>query len=572
MEGDELNNHVNARNDLINYLKRDQFGPYGGEVEELPENPLRRYMVGILHPQGSTFTEAKNDGGVGGESGTKADDTEMGLSMSNTLAPSSFGLSFACSNEIDAVEVYVSAGKYLPAEISHMEADSSPDGNKTVKWKREDIRWSGPIFINEAGDQKKLLFGECLTIRARVRSVDKFGKRSVTLSVVNEQKCSADSRQKDRALRSFFQVAFGAVSLDEKFPFVNRTTGITDSSVSEENALRLIYRNIHTYAVGHGCSADWEKDSEKERCRSVFSSFVPTHTVYPMIQPKDYGLPEYSLKEISESSLPDLQSLLSVIPESYSYWIEDLEKQIPALDKNLQPQAKEHIRLCCEASNRIRNGIDLLGEDEMVFSAFILMHKAMLQQVARSQWIKNNYPEEGPQLTNEHAWYPFQIAFILQNLPSLVDPGSDDRNTVDLLWFPTGGGKTEAYLGIIAFMLFFRRLRSLKKGGNGGGTSALMRYTLRLLTVDQFYRAALLICACETIRQDASVSIAGTAPISIGLWVGSEACPNTRKDAREKLEAIKKGHDAGESGDPLKIKQCPWCGTEIIPSDSVVSG
>ena len=80
-------------------------------------------------------------------------------------------------------------------------------------------------------------------------------------------------------------------------------------------------------------------------------------------------------------------------------------------------------------------------------------------------------------------------------LPGIFDPDDDLRPLLDLLWFPTGGGKTEAYLGLTAFTIFLRRLRY--PGSNGAGVTILMRYTLRLLTIQQFQRAAILIMACE---------------------------------------------------------------------------
>lgn len=126
-------------------------------------------------------------------------------------------------------------------------------------------------------------------------------------------------------------------------------------------------------------------------------------------------------------------------------------------------------------------------------------------------------------IPRNRTWFPFQLAFILINLPSIVDVHHPDRREdadaiADLLWFPTGGGKTEAYLGLTAYTLAVRRLQGVVAGHDGeNGVAVLMRYTLRLLTLQQFQRAAALICACEAIRREAAA--AG------GYTLGTNALP-----------------------------------------------
>ncbi|MDF1915629.1 hypothetical protein, partial [Klebsiella pneumoniae] len=132
------------------------------------------------------------------------------------------------------------------------------------------------------------------------------------------------------------------------------------------------------------------------------------------------------------------------------------------------------------------------------------------------------------------AWRPFQLAYILTCLSSIENPDSKHRDLVDLLWIPTGGGKTEAYLGLSAFTIFLRRIRNKE---NGNGTAIIMRYTLRLLAAQQFIRASILICACEIIRKE-NKSELGKKEISIGLWIGSDQTPNFNDEAEEMLNNL----------------------------------
>src|SRR5690606_26389419 len=143
--------------------------------------------------------------------------------------------------------------------------------------------------------------------------------------------------------------------------------------------------------------------------------------------------------------------------------------------------ADERIKACLQACDRMSAGVDLLRDDPDVMTAFRRANWAMADQRARAAWIKRG--RQGEVDTGSQYWRPFQIAFMLLCLRGIVDDEHEDRGIADLLWFPTGGGKTEAYLGLIAFTAFLRRKR---RGAKGGGVTALMRYTLRLLTLQQF--------------------------------------------------------------------------------------
>jgi len=171
------------------------------------------------------------------------------------------------------------------------------------------------------------------------------------------------------------------------------------------------------------------------------------------------------------------------------------------------------------------------------------------------------------------SWYPFQLAFILLNLPSTTDLNHPDRShpteaIADLLWFPTGGGKTEAYLGLTAYTIGLRRLQGVVEGRDGmHGVAVLMRYTLRLLTLQQFQRATALICACETIRRTDEATW-GSDPFRIGLWVGMRNTPNKTADSEEAIKQHRESRMRG-SGTPHQLTNCPWCGSKIDPGRNI---
>jgi hypothetical protein len=132
----------------------------------------------------------------------------------------------------------------------------------------------------------------------------------------------------------------------------------------------------------------------------------------------------------------------------------------------------------------------------------------------------------------------------------------------DLLWFPTGGGKTEAYLGVAAFTMAMRRLQ-----GNLGGLDAsrglavIMRYTLRLLTIQQFQRATALMCAMEIIRMEDRGKW-GSEPFMLGLWVGNKVTPGSTTQSQRAIQAIRNGqYQTGST--PAQLTSCPWCGSKI---------
>lgn len=260
--------------------------------------------------------------------------------------------------------------------------------------------------------------------------------------------------------------------------------------------------------------------------------------------------------------LPDAAAAaaaLSSMVTEYRRWIEEQAALVPASPDSRRVTGEELIQNARVAADRMAHGIELLN-DPACLDAFRLANKAMAASARRRlASIKGKPPE-----SIAPAWYPFQLAFLLMNMRGIVKPESNDRMVVDLLFFPTGGGKTEAYLGLAAFTLVLRRLRN--PGIDGAGVSVLMRYTLRLLTLDQLSRAATLICALE-LEREANERL-GDWPFEIGLWVGRAATPNQMgsKDRDSEYTARRKTRDFKNDDrkpSPIPLEECPWCGSKF---------
>ncbi len=286
---------------------------------------------------------------------------------------------------------------------------------------------------------------------------------------------------------------------------------------------------------------------------------------------------DLSMLRMSRMSKGDLAKVCNSLADAYESWIQGKSAELES-DTTLSPKLRErgrvHLANCKECLARMRAGIGLLEIDQDVFEAFSEMNHAMVAQRShyelasvaekRRTWRKEGteYIPERPYVAPEYpertSWRPFQLAFVLMNLVSFADPYSEERDIADIIWFPTGGGKTEAYLGLAAFGILHRRLID----PDNSGTSVLMRYTLRLLTTQQFQRAASLICALELLRRRSSEKY-GTDPITIGLWLGGSVTPNKNAKAIQELADLEGGGDDNK----FIVLSCPWCGVDMGPVD-----
>ena len=429
-------------------------------------------------------------------------------------------------------------------------------------------------LVNIPEDEKKKFEKEILEglslVCIRRPEADR-SKTLFTISLLNKFK--NDKNNKKRGLEKIFyqvgfKISFAEKTKNEFLEYVSRSSFLSDK---EEDSYRLLYRKKKEYATGHGCAAGWSFDNNglvNELYTEIMPSFEVPHIGFK-IPEINSQIPEillmYNLSDISSMTNESIFTGLYEFCNIYKKWISKITDEVNKIPSELQEAAQRHIKCCESAFERIKNGVKLLGENSTVLKAFRMANRAMYMQRIHSELQKRKrFPGEGVfgkidyvKDKNEYSWRPFQLAFLLLCLNSIYDCSDKERDVVDLLWFATAGGKTEAYLGITAFTIFLRRL---KNKDNGGGTTVIMRYTLRLLTSQQFQRAASLICACELIRREAKQEL-GEEKITIGLWVGSALTPNNIEYAREKLNLLQSRRS---DENPFQLLSCPWCGTKLV--------
>lgn len=400
-----------------------------------------------------------------------------------------------------------------------------------------------------------------------------------------------------------FQPVLKITSEQNDFVFVESNPDADPESMDdEERSLELLYREKKIYGTGLGVSVDWNIDPYGNGC--IWSDFFPEAEVPQM----NFNLPENNtitekdlsmkyLSDLSDTSKSDKIAALQSLIDLYKHWVDDLEITAASLDDKYQSAATANITECKRAYRRMYSGLETLNDNNTAFSAFVLANRAMFMQrihlkMQADTSDQDRYPDDDhiAQLLrdmdyrikedDDSFWRPFQLAFLLMDINSIVNDESQERDLVDLIWFPTGGGKTEAYLGLTAFTIFYRRLAYPKLSD---GTTVIMRYTLRLLAAQQFTRAATLICACELIRRDCEtkhpiyrVYQLGNKPITIGLWIGRKHIPNknssSSKSSPGALECLKELNDTDakslrytkERYNKFQVLKCPWCGTKLV--------
>jgi hypothetical protein len=565
-------NSAEVRADLDRTLRLDLVGPEPGhahEKEVLGEPPSRFYLCGFLvpldAPEQQKFdptsldeVEGVADAGAGesGDDGGTADPP----SARKSFFPSSIGLSVIVPKGVDSLSAWVAWGDYVLKAVP-------VEGSERFRreWHRQQRHEPVSLPLSHGTHDVDVPNSDGLRLTIVSQPVRRSAglldgtipadSLSVAVFLVNERRAGEDD---EKDAKWIFQAG---LTLKCEAGFVARPSvrgHVTEER--DEDIADVQYRGSFEFAVGHGIAT--HAQVEDGRCLSVSTSWIPMAQIEKVVPGQAKGV-EFGMDALAAApNGAALRDNLLPLVSAYRSWIEAQRKTA-----NLSPRMRKTTdAMLADAKHvaaRVESGIGLLSDPEVLFS-FQLANRVMAAS-ARKRGL------------TDPKWHPFQLAFILMNLRGISEPTNGERETVDLLFFPTGGGKTEAYLGLAAFTLILRRIRN--PGVSSAGVSVLMRYTLRLLTLDQLSRAAALICALELEREKDSGRL-GEWPFEIGLWVGKAATPNRmgRKDdgrddtARAKTLAFQSKPDAAPS--PIPLENCPWCGEkfsrnsfQLVPTD-----
>lgn len=567
-----LQTSAEVRSHLVRTLEADFVGPFSAATpnEEVTLAPSRWYLTGFLAPitERDLSDDPTTDDDLG--AGDDEDDGELPSKEPEpkrpAMMPSSVGLSvlLPAGPSTDTITATISYADYLLTEDQPEPTAADPAQPPTRKLKKSGEskasglkhRWRrvprDPAPLVLPLDPVQLRAGVEVPGSGGLRVEGKVepanapglppGTRALSVFVVNRR----SPGEKGRADESYaFQVKL-EVRFEKGLTARPNLQG-ERSDDWDDRVADLQFRDCVEYAVGHGVSV--ETISENSAVVGARTTWLPQATVRRVVTDKVDGVVR-SMDDLA--SLKDgaaAKASLKLLVDAYGDWIKKQAK-IDAGTTDRKATQKELLAKAERAKNRIAQGITLLETDPLALEAFKFANQAMAE-AARKRTPERYTGDKRPE------WHLFQLGFILMNLPGIVNEADDNRETVELIFFSTGGGKTESYLGLIGFTLVLRRLRGLTRPDKGLGVAVLLRYTLRLLTIDQLGRAATLICALELMRKKQPERL-GPVRFSVGLWVGRSATANTLAEVSRKITEYK-NDTSKTAASPFPLLNCPWC-------------
>lgn len=582
---------IEVRNHLVEMLRLDLIGPSAGEAYEneiLPQAPSRWYLTGFLvpfeapedqrtDPQGNEQAESAESGGL------DDDDTPDLASARQVFFPSSLGTSVLLPAEAQTLQVIVQWGDYqrIPTkdemeQITQQASNPAVSSEAIEKWQRVQRKAELSLSL----DQNKIdinLEESGLHLLVVSRPIQKFstpkasplpvGARVISVFLVNHRTPKPNAI-KDEAF--VFQVGL-CIKCETGFLARPNPRGLflqEEHLDKDEEIADLQYRDIHEHAVGHNVAT--RAIHGLAGCQEIHTTWLPCCEVEKVIPAGLNGV-DLSMENLAAcKTSQEVREKLQPLVEHYGQWIHD-QQRVSIIEPKRKQVAAELLKEAGLAKKRMAEGLSSL-DNPQVLEAFCITNRVMARAARKRNPLLNS---EG----KPPSWRLFQIAFLLMNLRDMLTPDSvtatapegetGHRHLVDLIFFPTGGGKTEAYLGLAAYTLILRRLQN--PGISSAGVSVLMRYTLRLLTLDQLGRAATLICALELERQK-DIEKLGPWPFEIGLWVGQAATPNRmgkkgdNDDNTARSKTLRYKRDSQHAPSPIPLETCPWCGTKFGPN------
>jgi hypothetical protein len=603
-----------VRAEFEDLLERDLLGPADGPNEELPPgtSPGERYLLGRLVPRRPPAQEPRaaegedddvedrpelvEEGGLDLVSDEDSEAAPAAAIRTRAMAASSIGLAFTIPAEVDRVTVTASWGRY---ERGPSETHTTDTGRPATVWKRIPAGGTVEIPTDRDGRGQEIPDPEQEGVQVRWRVRHLADRRMVEVFLLNAQPIPPDLPDRSR----LFQAALEVTALDGAAAiFVGHNDpALPDASAhldDERRLLALQYRRQRQYATGRLCAVDAEVRPEETRAWRLRTTCFPAADVRKVEAGDPNETPGLVL-DMGRLGSPDLQPddlvrALRPLVDGYRHWLSGQRALIDADPEiaRFADVARPALERAQEVADRLGRAVDLLAGNAVAREAFRFANQAMARQRVRSEIVRRRVADPTRDtralqaeldVPANRSWRPFQLAFVLLCLPGLTDPAHSDAHRgplldggelgaeVQLLFFPTGGGKTEAYLGLTAYTIAIRRLQGTVGEGDGArngadGIAVLMRYTLRLLTAQQFQRATALICACELLRRErveGGDRRWGETPIRIGLWVGASVTPNTFDNAVTQLEQAAERSSEGQVGGVQQFAHCPWCGTSL---------
>jgi hypothetical protein len=589
-----------AREELGAILERELLGPLNGPEEVLDGVPDVVYLVGRIAPrkltgkgdpadagtgetqtdvgdadearedQGVPVTGADEDGPDGDEDNVEDEPQRRGL-----MIPASMGLRCQIPADLEEFTVTASWGVYEPV--------TAEEGDKRRRYKRTPVEITAAIAVAEldAAKTRDFPLKDEVVLRIDRHDDPERGCRMIELALCNDRETPRKIPVNAWLYQTKLLVTAGEA--DVFLPVCDPLLEAFDEEDDELKRLNLQYRNRLEFAVGRTCSVDWKVAEGQRRASAVWTTWLPAYET-PQVKADEIDA-MLDMTALAKATPAELRVGLRPIVDRYAGWLngeEDLARELP---EHLRAEGLEAVAEARKVAEQLADGLEHLLTDAEALRCFRFMNQVMAGQRTASQVARRRAANPAESIDEArdkvlgqgpgaHSWYTFQLAFVLMQLPLLTDPAaakrSGDLATAQLLFFPTGGGKTEAYLGLAAYAFAIRRRQGLLDTPDGpldgrAGVTVLMRYTLRLLTAQQFQRATALICAAELARR-ADEATWGTEPFLIGLWVGTDVSPKRFDEAHKQLErAASSG--GGYRLTVLQIQRCPWCGSPVTSRD-----